>query len=198
MIIDYGCECEIPLKKIKFDHYFYEAIKREIKTCTTRTSHKNLKESDIVLLEFTGTNKTYKAKIEHIEAHKFKYLDSFTAAKEGYGTVGLFKQALKSFYPDLNDDSVLYTFYFRILWKKPKMVYTVWDSNEWDVIMGFEKYFKKYDGDLEESIKEYNNNARHTGWEIVLDDFDDLYVPYPALKLSSKQQARRSMVRNEF
>lgn len=81
---------------------------------TIRKSDKGLKKGDIVECVFEGTHFCLHRRVERMELVKFKDLDDTHAWYEGYRHVDLLKHELKSIYPDIHDDTVLFQIIFEI------------------------------------------------------------------------------------
>ena len=107
-------------KILRFKPELIDLLKTTEKRATIRKSDKGLKKGDIVECVATdGSSKAYR-KVEKIEQVKFKNLHYRHANREGYHHVELLKQELKSIYPDMNDDTVLYQIIFELpkyLWE---------------------------------------------------------------------------------
>lgn len=103
------------MKTLKFKPYFIEPLRSMRKISTIRRSDKGLKKEDIVECVFEGTNFSIFRIVESVEQVKFKELDNARAWFEGYRHVDLLKHGLKSIYPDIHDDTVL----FQIKFERP-------------------------------------------------------------------------------
>lgn len=107
-------------KTLRFKPALMDLLKTTEKRATIRKSDKGLKKGDIVKCVATdGSSKAYR-KVQKIEQVKFKNLHYRHANREGYHHVELLKQELKSIYPDMNDDTVLYQIIFELpeyLWE---------------------------------------------------------------------------------
>lgn len=107
-------------KTLIFKPELMDLLKTTEKRATIRKSDKGLKKGDIVKCVATdGSSKAYR-KVQKIEQVKFKDLHYRHANREGYHHVELLKQELKSRYPDMNDDTVLYQIIFELpkyLWE---------------------------------------------------------------------------------
>lgn len=107
-------------KTLRFKPELMDLLKTTEKRATIRKSDKGLKKGDIVKCVATdGSSKAYR-KVQKIEQVKFKNLHYRHANREGYHHVELLKQELKSIYPDMNDDTVLYQIIFELpeyLWE---------------------------------------------------------------------------------
>lgn len=103
------------MKILKFKPYFIEPLRSMKKVSTIRKSDKGLKKEDIVECVFEGTNFSIFRIVESVEQVKFKELDNACAWSEGYRHVDLLKHELKSIYPDICDDTVL----FQIKFERP-------------------------------------------------------------------------------
>ena len=107
-------------KTLRFKPELMDLLKTTEKRATIRKSDKGLKKGDIVKCVATdGSSKAYR-KVKKIEQVKFKDLHYRHANREGYHHVELLKQELKSIYPDMNDDTVLYQIIFELpkyLWE---------------------------------------------------------------------------------
>ena len=104
------------MKTLKFKPYFIEPLRSMRKISTIRKSDKGLKKEDIVECVFEGTNFSIFRIVESVEQVKFKELDNARAWFEGYRHVDLLKHGLKSIYPDIHDDTVL----FQIKFERPR------------------------------------------------------------------------------
>lgn len=101
-------------KTLKFKPELMDLLKTTEKRATIRKSDKGLKKGDVVRCVATdGSSKAYR-KVKKIEQVKFKNLHYRHANREGYHHVELLKQELKSSYPDMNDDTVLYQIIFEL------------------------------------------------------------------------------------
>ena len=107
-------------KTLRFKPELMDLLKTTEKRATIRKSDKGLKKGDIVkCVADDGSSKAYR-KVQKIEQVKFKNLHYRHANREGYHHVELLKQELKSIYPDMNDDTVLYQIIFELpkyLWE---------------------------------------------------------------------------------
>ena len=107
-------------KTLRFKPELMDLLKTTEKRATIRKSDKGLKKGDVVKCVATdGSSKAYR-KVQKIEQVKFKDLHYRHANREGYHHVELLKQELKSSYPDMNDDTVLYQIIFELpkyLWE---------------------------------------------------------------------------------
>lgn len=107
-------------KTLRFKPELMDLLKTTEKRATIRKSDKGLKKGDIVKCVATdGSSKAYR-KVQKIEQVKFKNLHYRHANREGYHHVELLKQELKSIYPDMNNDTVLYQIIFELpeyLWE---------------------------------------------------------------------------------
>lgn len=101
------------MKTLKFKPYFIEPLRSMRKISTIRRSDKGLKKEDIVECVFEGTNFSIFRIVESVEQVKFKELDNARAWFEGYRHVDLLKHGLKSIYPDIHDDTVLFQIKFK-------------------------------------------------------------------------------------
>ena len=101
-------------KTLRFKPELMDLLKTTEKRATIRKSDKGLKKGDVVECVATdGSSKAYR-KVKKIEQVKFKNLHYRHANREGYHHVELLKQELKSSYPDMNDDTVLYQIIFEL------------------------------------------------------------------------------------
>lgn len=101
-------------KTLRFRPELMDLLKTTEKRATIRKSDKGLKKGDVVRCVATdGSSKAY-LKVKKIEQVKFKNLHYRHANREGYHHVELLKQELKSSYPDMNDDTVLYQIIFEL------------------------------------------------------------------------------------
>lgn len=101
-------------KTLRFKPELMDLLKTTEKRATIRKSDKGLKKGDVVECVATdGSSKAYR-KVKTIEQVKFKNLHYRHANREGYHHVELLKQELKSSYPDMNDDTVLYQIIFEL------------------------------------------------------------------------------------
>lgn len=101
-------------KTLRFKPELMDLLKTTEKRATIRKSDKGLKKGDVVKCVATdGSSKAYR-KVKKIEQVKFKNLHYRHANREGYHHVELLKQELKSIYPDMNDDTVLYQIIFEL------------------------------------------------------------------------------------
>ena len=102
------------MKTLKFKPYFIEPLRSMRKISTIRKSDKGLKKEDIVECVFEGTNFSIFRIVESVEQVKFKDLKHNHAWFEGYRHVDLLKHELKSIYPDICGDTVLFQILFEI------------------------------------------------------------------------------------
>jgi uncharacterized protein YqfB (UPF0267 family) len=101
-------------KTLRFKPELMDLLKTTEKRATIRKSDKGLKKGDVVKCVATdGSSKAYR-KVKKSEQVKFKNLHYRHANREGYHHVELLKQELKSSYPDMNDDTVLYQIIFEL------------------------------------------------------------------------------------
>lgn len=101
-------------KTLRFKPELMDLLKTTQKRATIRKSDKGLKKGDVVKCVATdGSSKAYR-KVKKIEQVKFKNLHYKHANREGYHHVELLKQELKSSYPDMNEDTVLYQIIFEL------------------------------------------------------------------------------------
>lgn len=101
-------------KTLRFKPELMDLLKTTEKRATIRKFDKGLKKGDVVKCVATdGSSKAYR-KVKKIEQVKFKNLHYRHANREGYHHVELLKQELKSIYPDMNDDTVLYQIIFEL------------------------------------------------------------------------------------
>lgn len=101
-------------KTLRFKPELMDLLKTTEKRATIRKSDKGLKKGDVVkCVADDGSSKAYR-KVKKIEQVKFKNLHYRHANREGYHHVELLKMELKSFYPDMNDDTVLYQIIFEL------------------------------------------------------------------------------------
>lgn len=101
-------------KILRFKPELMDLLKTTEKRATIRKTDKGLKKGDIVKCVATdGSSKAYR-KVQKIEQVKFKNLHHRHANREGYHHVDLLKCELKSFYPDMDDDTVLYQIIFEL------------------------------------------------------------------------------------
>lgn len=102
------------IKTLIFKPELIDLLKTTEKRAAIRKSDKGLKKGDTVRCVATdGSSKAYR-KVLKIEQVKFKNLHYRHANREGYHHVELLKQELKSSYPDMNDDTVLYQIIFEL------------------------------------------------------------------------------------
>lgn len=101
-------------KTLRFKPELMDLLKTTEKRATIRKSDKGLKKGDVVkCVADDGSSKAYR-KVQKIEQVKFKNLHHRHANREGYHHVELLKRELKSIYPDMNDDTVLYQIIFEL------------------------------------------------------------------------------------
>nr|DAZ36124.1 MAG TPA: ASCH domain protein [Caudoviricetes sp.] len=101
-------------KTLRFNPELMDLLKTTEKRATIRKSDKGLKKGDVVkCVADDGSSKAYR-KVKKIEQVKFKNLHYRHANREGHHHVKLLKQELKSRYPDMNDDTVLYQIIFEL------------------------------------------------------------------------------------
>ena len=103
------------MKTLEFENYFMEPLRSMEKRATIRKSDKGLKEGDLVKCTFEWTDDYLIRRVRSVEQVKFKDLDNARAWFEGYRHVDLLKHGLKSIYPDIHDDTVL----FQIKFERP-------------------------------------------------------------------------------
>lgn len=102
------------MKTLKFKPYFIEPLRSMSKISTIRKSDKGLKKGDLVECVFEGTNCSLFQRVRCVEQVKFKTLDDDHAWFEGYKHVDLLKHELKSIYPDICEDTVLFQIIFEL------------------------------------------------------------------------------------
>lgn len=70
-----------------------------------------------------------------------------------------------------------------------KCIYTVWDSEDYEVIEGIEKYVENYEEFDDWTLHEYNQ-SEDINYELYIDDdCGDLYVPFENLTRAAKKLA---------
>ncbi len=105
------------MKTLKFKPYFFEPLRSRKKMSTIRKSDKGLKKGDLVECWFEGTGFCLLRVVWRVEQVKFKDLKHNHAWFEGYRHVDLLKHELKSIYPDICGDTVL----FQIIFERPRL-----------------------------------------------------------------------------
>lgn len=105
------------MKTLEFENYFMEPLRSMEKRATIRKSDKGLKEGDLVKCTFEWTDDYLIRRVGSVEKVKFKDLDNVHAWFEGYKHVDLLKHELKSIYPDICGDTVL----FQIIFERPTL-----------------------------------------------------------------------------
>lgn len=103
------------MKTLKFKPYFFEPLRSMEKRATIRKSDKGLKKGDIVECTVKGSIFCLHRIVRRVEEVRFKDLNERHAWFEGYKHVDLLKHELKSIYPDIHDDTVL----FQIKFERP-------------------------------------------------------------------------------
>lgn len=105
------------MKTLEFENYFMEPLRSMEKRATIRKSDKGLKEGDLVKCTFEWTDDYLIRRVRSVEKVKFKDLKHNHAWFEGYRHVDLLKHELKSIYPDICGDTVL----FQIIFERPTL-----------------------------------------------------------------------------
>lgn len=114
---------------IKFLFDFYEPVCCGVKKATTRLTDKKLNINDVCIGVFPFSindfNKdvpeTYvmlELLITNVEQIKYKNLTRAHAFNEGYLHLNLLKHELKNIYPTITEDTILYTYTFKIINEK--------------------------------------------------------------------------------
>lgn len=98
---------------LRFHKDFYEPIKQEYKTATTRANSKPLNIDDYVIATFEPSDKLLLLRIAEHYAMRLKDLNTNEARNEGYRHPDLLKHELRNIYPELTDDSYVYIYTFR-------------------------------------------------------------------------------------
>lgn len=101
----------------KFRKDYLEPLRSRKKMSTIRKSDKGLKKGDLVECWFEGTGFCLLRVVRRVEQVKFKDLKHNHAWFEGYRHVDLLKHELKSIYPDICGDTVL----FQIIFERPTL-----------------------------------------------------------------------------
>lgn len=105
------------MKTLKFKPYFFEPLRSRKKMATIRKSDKGLKKGDIVRCTFECRDFGLFQVVRSVETVKFKDLKHNHVWFEGYRHVDLLKHELKSIYPDICGDTVL----FQIIFERPTL-----------------------------------------------------------------------------
>ena len=105
------------MKTLEFENYFMEPLRSIEKKATIRKSDKGLKKEDIVECAFKGSSFCLHRIVQRVEEVRFKDLNGRHAWFEGYRHVDLLKHELKSIYPDICGDTVL----FQIIFERPTL-----------------------------------------------------------------------------
>lgn len=105
------------MKTLKFKPYFIEPLRSMEKRATIRKSDKGLKKGDIVECTVKGSIFCLHRIVRRVEEVRFKDLNMRHAWFEGYRHVDLLKHELKSIYPDICGDTVL----FQIIFERPTL-----------------------------------------------------------------------------
>ena len=105
------------MKTLEFQNYFMEPLRSMKKISTIRKSDKGLKKGDLVRCTFEGMDFALFQVVGCVETVKFKDLSHVHAWFEGYRHVDLLKHELKSIYPDICGDTVL----FQIIFERPTL-----------------------------------------------------------------------------
>lgn len=103
------------MKTLKFKNYFISPLMSLGKRATIRKSDKGLEKGDPVKCVFEEMDFCLFQIVRSVEKVKFKDLDNTHAWFEGYRHVDLLKHELKSIYPDICGDTVL----FQIIFERP-------------------------------------------------------------------------------
>ena len=109
------------MKSLKFNLDFYQPIIEEVKIATSRVNDKGLSvddefefvfmyENDSLISELSGL----KGVVRKVETVRFDDLTNYHATLEGYLHKNLLKRELKRFYPNLNGDSIVYIYRFKL------------------------------------------------------------------------------------
>lgn len=105
------------MKTLEFQNYFMEPLRSMKKISTIRKYDNGLKKGDLVECWFEGTGFCLLRVVRRVEQVKFKDLKHNHAWFEGYRHVDLLKHELKSIYPDICGDTVL----FQIIFERPTL-----------------------------------------------------------------------------
>lgn len=105
------------MKTLEFENYFMEPLRSMEKRATIRKSDKGLKKGDIVECTVKGSIFCLHRIVRRVEEVRFKDLNEMHAWFEGYKHVDLLKHELKSIYPDICGDTVL----FQIIFERPTL-----------------------------------------------------------------------------
>ncbi len=128
------------MKTLKFKPYFFEPLRSRKKMATIRKSDKGLKKGDLVECWFEGTGFCLLRVVRRVEQVKFKDLKHNHAWFEGYKHVDLLKHELKSIYPDICGDTVL----FQIIFERPTLPFeSCWDENNPGDVRSFDERLKQ-------------------------------------------------------
>lgn len=102
------------MKTLMFKPYFFEPLRSMEKMATIRKSDKGLKKGDIVECAVKGSIFCLHRIVGRVEEVRFKDLNRVHAWFEGYKHVDLLKHELRTIYPDICDDTVLFQILFEI------------------------------------------------------------------------------------
>lgn len=107
---------------LKFDYYYHASIEKHIKKATTRLDKpRNINVGDVIECSYNAHNsEPFYIQITGINKVKFCDLTNYNALLEGYLDVGLLKQVLKIFYPNITCDNILVQYLFNYLGKLNK------------------------------------------------------------------------------
>jgi hypothetical protein len=108
--------CEENEVVIKFSHYYKSSIESGVKEATSRLKKYPVEVGDVVKCRYDEKDiPDFYIKITEIKKISFNLLSDMDAALEGYLEKGLLKQVLKSYYPMIKDDTVIYQYKFEYL-----------------------------------------------------------------------------------
>lgn len=102
------------MKTLMFKPYFFEPLRSMKKMATIRKSDKGLKKGDIVECATKGSIFCLHRIVRRVEEVRFKDLNGRHAWFEGYNHVDLLKHELRTIYPDICYDTVLFQILFEI------------------------------------------------------------------------------------
>lgn len=98
---------------INFTYYYKSSIECGVKHATSRMKRYPVEIGDIVRCRYVEHDcPDFYIEIKDIKEIRFKYLENSDALYEGYLNKGLLKQVLKSHYPQIKGDDIIYQYIF--------------------------------------------------------------------------------------
>ena len=107
--------------EFKFHKDFYTPIASLIKTSTIRLDQKPVKEQDKCYIRFVDSDyPRILVRITKTYQMKFKDLTYAQATYEGYRHVDLLKHEIRTIYPEITDDTMVYVYHFSTIEEEKK------------------------------------------------------------------------------